>query len=73
MPRRVPDAVWISRREAAEILGVHPTAFARILDSGEIRIQQYPKLTPRYSAEDVRRLVINAVTNLPKGDNRRVA
>lgn len=49
---------WLSLREAASLLGVHPTTLRAWADAGQVRAVRTPGGHRRFAADDVRRLLV---------------
>jgi hypothetical protein len=44
-------------RAGAKMLGISTTSFYKIVATGEVRIQQWPGLKPRYAISDIRKIL----------------
>lgn len=53
-----PTTRWLSLREAASLLGVHPTTLRAWADAGQIQVVRTPGGHRRFAEEDVKRLLV---------------
>jgi hypothetical protein len=61
---RAIDPIWLSRRAAGQMLGLHPRTAGKVLDQLQVRQLRLPGLPVRYQRHDLE-LVLGQVVTTP--------